>query len=45
MRVGLFVPCYVDAFHSEVGIATLELLERFGLDVEYPLTKPVPASR
>ena len=37
MRVGLFVPCYVDAFHPEVGIATLELLERFGIDVEYPL--------
>ena len=29
MRVGLFIPCYVDAFHPEVGIATLELLERF----------------
>jgi L-lactate dehydrogenase complex protein LldE len=36
MRIGLFVPCYVDAFHPEVGIATLELLERFGLEVEYP---------
>ena len=36
MRIGLFVPCYVDAFEPEVGIATLELLERFGLDVEYP---------
>jgi L-lactate dehydrogenase complex protein LldE len=36
MRVGLFVPCYVDAFHPEVGIATLELLERFNLDVTYP---------
>jgi len=36
MRVGLFVPCYVDAFHPDVGIATLELLERFGIDVEYP---------
>ena len=36
MRVGLFIPCYVDAFHPEVGVATLELLERFGLDVEYP---------
>ncbi|GBQ99602.1 iron-sulfur oxidoreductase [Acetobacter nitrogenifigens DSM 23921 = NBRC 105050] len=36
MRVGLFVPCYVDAFHPEVGQATLELLERFGLDVDYP---------
>ncbi|MBE7619486.1 (Fe-S)-binding protein [Gluconacetobacter entanii] len=36
MRIGLFVPCYIDAFHPEVGIATLELLERFGLEVEYP---------
>ena len=36
MRIGLFVPCYVDAFEPEVGIATLELLERFGLDVSYP---------
>ena len=36
MRIGLFVPCYVDAFEPEVGIATLELLERLGLTVEYP---------
>ncbi len=36
MRVGLFIPCYVDAFHLEVGVAALELLERFGLEVEYP---------
>ncbi|NHN87193.1 (Fe-S)-binding protein [Acetobacter conturbans] len=36
MRVGLFVPCYVDAFHPEVGQATLELLERFGCEVDYP---------
>ena len=37
MRIGLFVPCYVDAFEPDVGIATLELLERFGLEVDYPL--------
>jgi L-lactate dehydrogenase complex protein LldE len=36
MRVGLFIPCYVDAFEPEVGIATLELLERLGCTVEYP---------
>ena len=36
MRVGLFIPCFVDAFFPEVGIATLELLERFGQDVVYP---------
>jgi len=35
-RVGLFIPCYVDAFHPDVGIATLELLERFGVEVDYP---------
>jgi L-lactate dehydrogenase complex protein LldE len=39
MRVGLFVPCYVDAFEPEVGIATLELLERFGLDAEAAATE------
>lgn len=37
MKVALFIPCYVDAFFPEAGIATLELLERFGCDVDYPL--------
>jgi L-lactate dehydrogenase complex protein LldE len=37
MKVALFVPCYVDAFFPEVGIATLELLERLGCEVDYPL--------
>ena len=37
MKVALFVPCYVDAFFPEVGIATLELLERLGVEVDYPL--------
>jgi Cysteine-rich domain len=36
MRIGLFIPCYIDAFFPEVAIATLELLERFGHDVVYP---------
>jgi L-lactate dehydrogenase complex protein LldE len=36
MRIGLFVPCYIDAMFPEVGIATLELLERLGHDVDYP---------
>ena len=38
-KIGLFVPCYIDLVYPEVGIATLELLERFGLDVEYPLNQ------
>jgi L-lactate dehydrogenase complex protein LldE len=37
MKVGLFIPCYIDAFFPEVGIATLELLERLGCSVEYPV--------
>ena len=36
MRIGLFVPCFIDAFFPEVGVATLELLERFGHEVAYP---------
>ena len=36
MRIGLFVPCFIDAFFPEVGIAALELLERFGHEVVYP---------
>jgi len=35
-RIGLFIPCYIDAFFPEVGVATLELLERFGHEVVYP---------
>jgi L-lactate dehydrogenase complex protein LldE len=37
MKVGLFVPCYVDAFFPEVAVASLELLERFGCEVDYPI--------
>ncbi len=36
MKVALFIPCYIDAIYPEVGIATLELLERLGVEVDYP---------
>lgn len=36
MKVALFVPCYIDQFYPQVAIATLELLEKFGVDVAYP---------
>ena len=36
MRVGLFIPCYVDQFYPDVGMATVELLERHGVEVDYP---------
>lgn len=36
MKVGLFVPCYVDAMYPEAGIATFKLLKHFGIEVIYP---------
>ena len=36
MTVALFVPCYVDVVYPEVAMATLELLEKQGVEVEYP---------
>ncbi|WP_172594292.1 (Fe-S)-binding protein [Mariniphaga sediminis] len=36
-NIGLFIPCYIDQFYPQVGIATLELLQKLGLDVHYPL--------
>jgi len=36
MRVGLFIPCYIDQFYPQVGIATLSLLEKLGCEVFYP---------
>lgn len=36
MRVALFIPCYVDQFYPNVAIATLQLLRRQGLRVEFP---------
>jgi L-lactate dehydrogenase complex protein LldE len=37
MTVGLFIPCYIDQFYPHVGIATLELLEKLGVQVAVPL--------
>jgi L-lactate dehydrogenase complex protein LldE len=39
LKIGLFMPCYIDLVYPKVGIATLELLERFGLSVHYPLNQ------
>ena len=37
MTVGLFIPCYVDQLYPRVAIATLQLLEKLGVQVVYPL--------
>jgi L-lactate dehydrogenase complex protein LldE len=36
MRVALFVTCLVDGMFPQVGRATVSLLERLGVDVEFP---------
>ena len=36
MKIGLFIPCYVDALYPKVGVATYKLLKHLGLDVTYP---------
>jgi L-lactate dehydrogenase complex protein LldE len=36
MRIGLFIPCYIDQFYPQVGLATVEVLERFGVEVDFP---------
>ena len=35
MKVGFFVPCYVDMLAPRAAIASYELLRRFDLDVHY----------
>ncbi|WP_460974952.1 (Fe-S)-binding protein [Spirosoma knui] len=37
MNVALFVPCYVDQFYPQVGIASLRLLEKAGVQVSFPM--------
>lgn len=36
MKVALFIPCYVDQFYPQVGMATVRLLEHFGVEHEFP---------
>ena len=37
MKVGLFIPCYINAVYPEVGVAAFKLLKQVGVDVDYPL--------
>ena len=39
MKIGLFIPCYVDVVFPQVGVATYKLLKHLGLDVTYPLNQ------
>ena len=35
-KIGLFIPCYIDQFYPHVGIATLQFLDKLGLNIIYP---------
>jgi L-lactate dehydrogenase complex protein LldE len=39
MKVGLFIPCYIDQFYPQVAIATMELLEKLGCGIVFPLNQ------
>src|SRR5674476_116075 len=39
MKVGLFIPCYIDQFYSQVAVATMELLERLDCEVVFSLNQ------
>jgi len=36
MHVGLFIPCYVDQFYPNVGMATVRVLEQHGVEMTFP---------
>ena len=39
MKVALFIPCYVDQFYPNVGMATVAVLEHFGVQAEFPVSQ------
>ncbi len=36
MNAGLFIPCYVNQFYPNAAKATLQLLQKLGVNVDYP---------
>jgi L-lactate dehydrogenase complex protein LldE len=36
MKVALFIPCYVDQLYPHVGMATVRVLEKLGVEVVFP---------
>ncbi|MBD8005727.1 (Fe-S)-binding protein [Bacillus norwichensis] len=39
MKVSLFITCLADVFYPEVGMDVVEVLERFGCEVDFPETQ------
>ena len=36
MKIGLFIPCYINELFPDVALATYKLLKKYNLDVDYP---------
>lgn len=36
MRVGLFIPCYIDQLYPQVGVATVDVLHSQNVELEFP---------
>jgi L-lactate dehydrogenase complex protein LldE len=39
VNVGLFIPCYMDQLCPDAAMASLKLLEHFGVNVEFPMNQ------
>lgn len=37
MKISLFIPCYVDQLMPQIGVAVVDVLERLGHTVDYPM--------
>jgi len=37
MKIGLFIPCFMNELYPEASMDTLKILESLGLNVEYPM--------
>jgi L-lactate dehydrogenase complex protein LldE len=36
LKAALFLPCYVEQLYPKVGMATVKILEKWGVEVDYP---------
>jgi len=39
LKIGLFIPCYIDQLYPQVGMATVKLLTQLNVDFEVPETQ------
>jgi len=44
MKVGLFIPCYINQLYSKVAMATLKQLKKTGIEVHFSIKQLVVAN-